>query len=97
MQDNEIDELIERLSDAGTGQAGTLQEELCWDAATALRQLQAENKALKEEKFSLCVRARSEIEEWAAYASEYFQKKHGLHETLAWWGRAALQQEKCDE
>ena len=49
------------------------------DAAATIERLQAENQALRAElRF-----ARDEVDDWGAYASDYFKTKHDLAGTLA--------------
>jgi len=55
-----------------------------YEHAIMLRQLQAENEALKDDKLKYA-EAVVEALEWGSYAGDYFQQKHGWHEDVAKW------------
>lgn len=63
----------------------------CWDAAQdAGRERLAEVEADRDALRAKLAEAAEDIEGWGAYASEFWQEKHGLAKTVEEYRRAAL-------
>lgn len=55
-----------------------------------LEQLERELAAARQREVELASEAAEDVESWGAYASEYFQEKHGLADDVKKWRDRAL-------